>query len=259
MRFGAWTVIRYSEYRNKKHFWICRCDCGTEKERSTGNINSSRSKSCGCASKKHLTGLRFGGLVVLKEYNDKYHTCECLCDCGVKKKIIMRSILSGRTTSCGCIGRESRIKSLTKHGDCGSSLYGVWSNMRRRCYDNKNEAYSRYGGRGISVCAEWMGDVGFIKFKEWAIKNGYRTNLTIDRINNDGNYEPNNCRWATMKIQMNNMSRNRRITGPIGVFTISEWADIIGINQNKLRGELIKYNWDIGPILSNHGLYKANY
>lgn len=145
-----------------------------------------------------LIGKRFGRLtVVSREPNNKWKETmwRCECDCGGETITSGKHLRSGHTTSCGC-KRQQRI---TKHGLCKNRLYRIHNNMMQRCYNKNNKDYNRYGGRGIKICNEWK--TNFISFYNWSMKNGYKTDLTLDRKNNDGNYEPSNCRWVTMKEQ----------------------------------------------------------
>ena len=113
------------------------------------------------------------------------------------------------------------------HGKEPKRLYFAWSNMRRRCYQKQNEKYASYGGRGIKVCDEWLHS--FPAFREWALANGYKDNLTLDRIDANGNYEPSNCRWETQKTQQNNRRNNHRIEYNGETHTLAEWSEITGI------------------------------
>ena len=156
-----------------------------------------------------LTGKKFGKLKVIEYYgNNKYGKALwlCQCDCGKTKIIVGNSLLSKLTSSCGCFNKEMARNRKIKHNLSQGKLYKVWQGMKTRCY-NKNFIYFKnYGGRGINICNEWKND--FSSFYNWAINNGYKENLTIDRINNDGNYEPSNCRWITRAEQ----NRNQRKT-----------------------------------------------
>ncbi len=148
-------------------------------------------------------GARFARLVVLKEVktNSKERFVECLCDCGETKIIRYGYLKSGHTKSCGCFNKESAVLRNTKHGISDHKLYNVWRKMKIRCYDKSYIQYHNYGGRGIKICKEW-GDV--MKFFKWAINNGYAEGLQIDRINNNGNYKPSNCRFVTQQENLAN-------------------------------------------------------
>ena len=158
-----------------------------------------------------LTGKKFGKLTVIKYYgSNKYKRALwlCKCDCGNIKVIVGNSLISGLTISCGCYNKESASKRFTKHKLSSCKLYKVWHGMKTRCYDKNFIYYCNYGGRGIKICDEWKNN--FTTFYNWAIANGYKEGLTIDRINNDGNYEPSNCRWATRAEQNRNKRYNKR-------------------------------------------------
>ncbi len=175
---------------------------------------------------KDLTGKRFGRLKVLKISNKRsgrktYWVCQC--DCGNIKEI--RSDCLGIVNSCGCIKKEQdRINLIANHRHklSGTRLYSEWQGMKKRCLDKSCKGYKNYGGRGIKICNEWL---IFDNFSEWALKNGYKDNLTIDRINNTGNYEPSNCRWATNKEQCNNRRSNILITYQGKTQTLMQWCE----------------------------------
>ena len=164
---------------------------------------------------KDLTGQRFGRLLVIRHEGSTNTEAiwRCLCDCG--KQVIVRgsSLRRGHTKSCGCLRDEIVSKIQTTHKKTKTRLYNVWTHIKARCYNPTHHAYKNYGERGITVCDEWKND--FPKFYEWAIANGYDENApkgqcTIDRIDNDKGYSPDNCRWVDIKTQNKNKRKNKQ-------------------------------------------------
>lgn len=154
--------------------------------------------------KKDLVGRRFGKLVVQDEYRINVRGKSewlCKCDCGNEKYITRDHLLRGKTNSCGCI--VSTLNNLSK-----TRQYRIYWKMRERCYSVKHHAYKNYGGKGVIICQEWLDD--FMNFYNWSIENGYQDNLTIDRIDSNGNYEPNNCRWITKSENTILANKNRK-------------------------------------------------
>ncbi len=168
-----------------------------------------------------LTGQRFGKLFVIEQTDSKItpsgqkqRQYVCKCDCGNTVIVRSLSLRKGEAKSCGCLRVEQAKENLKtikpKHGLRFTRLYGIWKNMIQRCYNPKAVHYDRYGGRGIKICNDWKDDPE--TFYKWAMSNGYTDELTIDRINNDGNYEPSNCRWITMKEQAQNRHARKQKT-----------------------------------------------
>ena len=132
------------------------------------------------------------------------------------------------------------------HCGTGTRLFKIWCSMRERCYRVKHSAYNRYGGRGIKVCDEWK---DFVAFRDWAYLNGYAEKLTIDRIDNDGNYEPNNCRWVSYKQQENNKSSNRIVEYQGKKYTVSQLAELAGLNVSTIFQRIYK-GWSIDDVVN---------
>lgn len=179
-----------------------------------------------------LTGKKYGRWTVIKYVgfvNSNYRWL-CRCDCGTEKIVSSNTFRSGKSVSCGCYAREL-ASSKAKHSCCVNyqtkKIYNVWNSMIQRCVNPNNKAYKHYGKRGIKVCDEWRTSKNFV---DWAYANGYKEGLTIDRIDTNGNYEPNNCRWVDMLTQANNTNRNHILTIGNETHTIAEWARLKGIN-----------------------------
>lgn len=192
------------------------------------------------AKVKELSGLTVGKLTVIKRVgNTKYGQplWECKCDCGNIAFVSGQHLREQRVKSCGC---------LRKHGMSQTRLYRIWSNMKTRCENPKRKDYKRYGQRGIEVCSDWS---DFSIFYAWAINNGYKEGLTLDRIDVNGNYEPSNCRWATVKEQSNNRTNNHLIAYNGETKTIAQWAEERNINHDTLYSRINRMNWDIGRAL----------
>ena len=167
------------------------------------------------------------------------------CDCG--KIGTINSSCIYRTISCGCF-RSSKARQMhTTHNKKGTRIYNVHNSMKQRCLNPKSKNYSNYGGRGIKLCKEWE---KFENFYIWAIKNGYKDNLSIDRINVNGNYEPSNCRWVTSKQQQLNKRNTPHITFNHHTHTLLEWSVITGINISTLRKRIFNYGWSIEDALT---------
>ena len=182
-----------------------------------------------------LIGEKFGRLLVVKRAGSYRGNISylCKCECGKETIVSSYSLRTGNTKSCGCLNREIVLNRITKHGGHGTRLYRIWKNMKTRCFNKNFHTYKIYGGRGISVCKEWA--ESFANFEKWANANGYNDNLTIDRIDSDGNYCPENCRWVSMQEQANNTRRNHYIEYKGVKRTLSEWARHLNMPYSKLK------------------------
>lgn len=190
-----------------------------------------------------LTGQRFSRVTVLgsagsREYGQsKKSRWLCKCDCGTEKVFDGSSLMSGNTVSCGCFARERLGKLSATHGMTETRVYRIWQAMLTRCRNKNTVNYENYGGRGISVCERWLSFENFL-----SDMGEPETGQSIDRIDNDGNYEPNNCRWATREMQSKNKRSNRVLTLNGDSKTLSEWAKQLGIDQASLRERLEKWS-----------------
>lgn len=202
-----------------------------------------------------LTGQKFGRALVLKRVENKGIRVAylCRCDCGNEFIALAHHLKGGGTKSCGCLRSDASIKRarklLYKHGKCDTNLYKTWSSIKARCLCKTHRAFKNYGGRGITLCIEWAND--FLVFEKWALANGYKKGLTIDRIDNNGNYEPSNCRWTTRTVQQNNRRTNRFIEYNGKKRTLSQWSKILNIPETTLFGRL-KNNWPLDKVFSQN-------
>lgn len=199
---------------------------------------------------RDLTGQRFERLFVVKEQGRNKQGKAmwlCKCDCGNEKVIYSNNLLSGNTLSCGCLHKEKLSAISSTHKKCRTRLYKTWANMKSRCNNSKASNYAYYGDKGIGICNAWSTD--FMGFYNWAIGNGYLDDLTIDRIEVDGNYEPSNCRWATMQEQDNNKTSNQVVTYEGKAMTIAQWSRNTGISYYALIQRL-HLGWSVKRMLT---------
>ena len=256
-RFGRLEVIKRADSPNDKEYWICKCDCGNVKMIRRKNLRPGGSKSCGCLSIEaarnncksrnqssvldaDILGKRFGKLTVMEFAGKDSSRCKifkCKCDCGKETIVRKTHLISGGTKSCGGLSSEVWSKMTYKHGYAThkeyNRLYAIWSHMIDRCHNENNPAYQRYGARGITVCVEWRENID--SFIEWANNNGYSDKLSIDRIDNDKGYSPDNCRWVDDVTQGNNKRNNVLITHNGETHTAAEWGRILGVDAKILR------------------------
>lgn len=200
---------------------------------------------------KEIVGLRFGKLTVTRFTGKRQGTqsiFECQCDCGNTTNVRRQHLLSGHTKSCGCLQSESAKERNTKHGKSSDRIAAIWYGMRKRCFCKTASTFKNYGGRGITMCDDWKND--FSAFYSWAMKNGYAENLTIDRIDVNGDYCPENCRWITNEEQQNNRRTSRYVTFGGETRTVKDWAEITGIKYKTLIGRLNNGKWNVEQALT---------
>lgn len=212
------------------------------------------------ATRRTCVGQRFGRLVIVREQIEvapatgkKWTFAYCDCDCGTKgHRAYRHCITGGRTTSCGCYHRERSsqvcVARNRTHGESRSRLYNTWCGIIGRCEAEAEPAYQDYGGRGIKVCAEWR--QSYPAFAKWARENGFRPELTIDRIDNDGDYSPENCRWATMRAQSRNRRSTIRVQWNGQSRLLIELCEELGVDANLVRVRLRVLGWDVRRALT---------
>lgn len=208
--------------------------------------------------KEEIIGKRFTRLIVKEISQTPFRgrsALVCVCDCGVERLALAKDLRKGRLKSCGCLRKDNALsvqklyspKTPIKHGMRRTRQYTIWQNMKKRCDSSRASKYERYGGRGITYDPKWSTFEGF-----WNdMSKGYRDNLTIDRIDNNGNYCKENCRWATFKQQARNRQSNHTITHDGKTLTIQEWAEELGVPRNRLQNR-VNQNWDAQKILVSH-------
>lgn len=184
---------------------------------------------------------KYGKLTPIKIDHRKASTnyWECKCDCGNTTYVSAPNLRSGGTKTCG---------ECEHHNLSSTRIYGIYQGIKQRCLNKNNQAYKYYGGRGINICKEWLDD--FINFYDWAMENGYEETLSIDRINVNGDYEPSNCRWITMKEQSNNRRSNHIVQYKGETHTVSEWAEILNIDYETIIRRIATEGWDIERAFS---------
>ena len=204
-----------------------------------------------------ISNKKFGKLLALKRCTNMSGKTawECKCDCGNITFVTTSNLTCNRIRSCGCLKIKQLLERSTTHNQRHTVLYSVWRGLRQRCNNPKHASYHNYGGRGITVCEEW--DKSFQAFYDWSYANGYSTEnqkdeklkLTIDRIDNNGNYEPSNCRWVDRKTQTRNMRTTRFITFNGQNKSVSEWCEIYGIKLQTFNTR-IRNGWSIEEALT---------
>lgn len=200
--------------------------------------------------KINIIGKKFSKLTVLEECKerDKHNKImyKCKCDCGKIVIVNGNNLRVGNSKSCGCMNHKPNMHNF-KHGKIHTRLYRTYHGMKNRCYNKNNKDYKDYGCRGIKVCNEWLDD--FMNFYNWAMENCYRDELTIDRIDVNGNYEPDNCRWITRDEQARNKRNNKNFTYKGETHCLSEWCRILKLNCSTVKNRINIFNWSIDEAL----------
>ena len=203
--------------------------------------------------KKDLIGQRFGRLVVINEIKErKKHKIMwlCQCDCGSTLEVLGECLRTGRTQSCGCWQKETTSERFRKYDPCYRRIRNIFKKMKRRCYAPDCSDYYLYGARGITICDEWLdSEYGVQKFIEWSLNNGYQDSLSIDRIDNNKGYSPDNCRWTDAKNQARNRRNARTLTYNGETLCLAEWEERTGISQMTIRRR-IESGWPADKALS---------
>ncbi|MBT1162098.1 hypothetical protein [Bifidobacterium sp. SO1] len=268
-KFGKLTVLKMIPgTKTSEASVLCECECGKLITVITGNLKGGNTRSCGCLVKearnkadrarrdgtapkrtthryksKELVGKKINHLTILAIEGKNKHNqtmVKCRCDCGNTIIVRMSSITNGNTQSCGCMRAKAAKQTHATHGDSGKDsdnrrLYQIWNKMNVRCSNPKAQYYSSYGGRGISVCDEWK---QWEPFRDWALDHGYTDDLTIDRINNEHDYTPENCRWVTPMENSNNKRNNLYIMYQGEIKTCAEWSRFFSLPYKKLYDDV---------------------
>lgn len=242
-KLGHLTIVQYLGVKDGYTTWKLKCDCGTEIERTEVYLLSAKPKVCGhgCMYMHDLTGKVFYNWTVIepKKFESQPRTrWLCKCKCGNESYIDSHTLTKGLSKSCGCLGVQNKKKFRYPTNKTLTA-------MKSRCYNETNVRYKQYGGRGIKVCDEWL-DVknGFKNFYEWSLQNGWKEGLTIERIDINKGYCPENCKWIPLFEQASNTSRNRFITYNGKTLTLSQWARELGISVKNLSNRIYK-GWSI--------------
>lgn len=233
--YGSLQVLRRGPATPSGSSWVCRCKCDREITVTASNLMKGQ-KACRDCSLSHnrqdLKGERFGRLLVYEFHESRrmmpyWH---CLCDCGQHLSVVSSALMRGHTRSCGCLMRETTREMSTTHGLSEHPLYDAWTNMKQRCFNTSHQSFHRYGARGITICDRWL---SFDKFVEDMLPE-WQKGLTLERENTNGNYEPDNCVWATRSIQSRNKEHTIKVIVRGAIKTLPELADETGISQHTL-------------------------
>lgn len=259
-RFGKLVALKQVEKGGNSHqMWLCQCDCGNEKVISKTNLLQLVTNSCGCLFKeKALENFskltKKGNLTPIRYSRSGYGIFRC--DCGVEKEMRIDGFKNGHAKSCGCYGQEQSIEAMRlskiTHGMSDTRLYKIFRGMRYRCEGKNCPCYERYGGRGITV--EWESFEQFQDDMEDSynehIKQNGAENTSINRIDNDGNYNKENCEWSTNKFQARNRRTSRVLNFNGENRTLAEWSEATGLSRNVIESRIDRYGWTTEKALT---------
>lgn len=256
-KFNKLTVLSFSHRNNSHTYYTCQCECGNQKAIDIYYVKKGIIKSCGCLQHQSLVGQKFGRLTVLKDLPKSKKLC--ICDCGEETIVSTSHLKDGHTKSCGCLHQE---KISTIGGTYKTRLHKIWESMHVRCECEKHGSYETYKDKPI--CKQWhkkprgKKQTGFFNFVVWAIKNGYQENLSLDRIDNSKGYSPENCRWATIKEQARNTTKNVWIEYRGQKKILCEWCEELGIPQVKIQHTVKRHNLTYAEAFDRHLYYRYN-
>lgn len=261
-KYGLWTVLKYAGDRK----YLCRCECGTERLVRGDVLKSGLSKSCGCDTKRlqslskieqgpkeDLTGRQFGRRTVIRYAGNSSWLCRC--SCGAESIVQTGQLNFGEAQSCGCRVRDINRERMQKYDPITYRLQKVYYSMHARCDNPNTKTYPRYGLRGIKVCDEWSGPDGLANFISWALENGYDPEAkhgekTIDRVDNDGPYSPENCRWVTHTENSNNKSTSRFLEYNGERKTYADWARHFNLPYHIFYARVVELGWSVEDAAS---------
>ena len=245
-KYGMMRVVRYSHQKNGQTMWDCVCDCGTKKTVNGYHLRAAATQSCGCSNPNRIdmSGKRYGRWIAISIAGASARGAmwNCTCDCGTTRKKLGSELRSGNSKSCGC----GHIDSVTTHGMTASAEYEIWHSMKSRCFNPQATGFPSYGGRGITVCKRWKDSFSMF-YRDMGPRPS--ASLTLERIDNDKNYTPKNCCWASRKRQQRNRRKSRMITHAGERLCLSEWAERIGMDYNTLFSRLSN-GWSVERALS---------
>ena len=239
-KFGKLTVIGkggYTATKRKSILWLCRCECGNEVFRTSAHLRQNYNSTCGKCNKindEDYINKTYGYWTIISSAKSKSRKKSflCRCKCGNERVVNLDTLLLGKSQSCGCFHREMMKNKLTTHGQTGNRIMTIYFDIKNRCYCENNNRFKDYGARGIKMCEEWKNNSSL--FVEWAFANGYSDELSIDRIDVDGNYCPENCRWITIKEQSQNKRNSIKFTFFGITKNLKQWCECINEDYAKM-------------------------